>query len=312
MTFLSLVLLPAVASAVVRTEKQQTVSISSGGKLEAPALDPQIAKPTPVVRRVSPRQLLTDSEASMSDSTECIAWHNFSDVRHETFGSNSTAAAAKYDTLIQKTADDPEGHGVYATIHFGDDSIKSIYGQPTDHLLLHLCQACNVSGARCDAAHRAHRATATAAARATAQRAATQRAAAALPEMDTESGTYMVKRQRDGPLSGAKGESVQQGWRPKGESMQQALDEWPGSMSDQKKAHMKQQLDEASASLEMVLKHEHAETAAKRQAAEPAVKRETSCIDSHTACHYWSTTGECKRNPGYMNQACKAACGQCR
>lgn len=35
------------------------------------------------------------------------------------------------------------------------------------------------------------------------------------------------------------------------------------------------------------------------------------CQDSTTACTAWMESGECARNPVYMNQACRRACGQC-
>jgi hypothetical protein len=321
MNIVPLLLLPAIASAVIHTEEQQTVSVSSGGKLEAsvseeaasrtteeiPVAPPpplpsfeafvhaaQGAMPSAVVRRASPKQLLTDSETSTSDATECIAWHNVTDVHHETFGSNSTAATAKYNILIQSDANHPNGIGAYATVHFEDDGIKNVYGQPTDKIRLELCNACSVTGALCVAAYRAHRVAATA-------------RSAALPETDADAGKSMVKRekmQRDGPLTDQKGESMQQSQDDKKEL---------ASMPAQKKETLKQRLDEAAMTLEKVLGHDHAETGVKRHAAQaPAVKRETSCIDGHANCQEWSSIGECNNNPGYMHKVCKAACGQCR
>ncbi|CAD5213175.1 unnamed protein product [Bursaphelenchus okinawaensis] len=35
------------------------------------------------------------------------------------------------------------------------------------------------------------------------------------------------------------------------------------------------------------------------------------CFDGDTACSFWSNTGECEKNPRYMNLVCRKACGRC-
>ena len=37
-----------------------------------------------------------------------------------------------------------------------------------------------------------------------------------------------------------------------------------------------------------------------------------SCVNDHSMCSYWAAQGECKSNPAYMNDGCKAACKKCR
>ncbi len=35
------------------------------------------------------------------------------------------------------------------------------------------------------------------------------------------------------------------------------------------------------------------------------------CADDSKHCGYWSSTGECNNNPGYMHLNCKASCNTC-
>ncbi|XP_052809943.1 uncharacterized protein LOC128238262 [Mya arenaria] len=36
-----------------------------------------------------------------------------------------------------------------------------------------------------------------------------------------------------------------------------------------------------------------------------------ACADTNEHCDYWTKNGECQKNPVYMNQSCKKACGLC-
>eukprot|EP00966_Prymnesium_polylepis_P199204 4615599-Prymnesium_polylepis.1 len=35
------------------------------------------------------------------------------------------------------------------------------------------------------------------------------------------------------------------------------------------------------------------------------------CSDLEENCEYWASSGECSKNPAFMNEACKASCGAC-
>ena len=35
------------------------------------------------------------------------------------------------------------------------------------------------------------------------------------------------------------------------------------------------------------------------------------CVDENANCGYWSSRGECGRNPGYMHEHCKMSCRVC-
>jgi cyclophilin family peptidyl-prolyl cis-trans isomerase len=35
------------------------------------------------------------------------------------------------------------------------------------------------------------------------------------------------------------------------------------------------------------------------------------CVDEHSACENWATSGECDRNPGFMHTACPRSCKTC-
>ena len=35
------------------------------------------------------------------------------------------------------------------------------------------------------------------------------------------------------------------------------------------------------------------------------------CSDNDVKCEEWARTGECKKNPEWMNQNCMKSCGQC-
>uniref|UniRef100_A0A914EAR5 ShKT domain-containing protein n=1 Tax=Acrobeloides nanus TaxID=290746 RepID=A0A914EAR5_9BILA len=43
----------------------------------------------------------------------------------------------------------------------------------------------------------------------------------------------------------------------------------------------------------------------------PAVVSQT-CFNEHECCGTWAANGQCRSNPGYMNQWCKASCSICR
>jgi len=36
------------------------------------------------------------------------------------------------------------------------------------------------------------------------------------------------------------------------------------------------------------------------------------CVDDNDRCEEWASTGECEKNPAYMNDACKLSCKQCQ
>ena len=38
----------------------------------------------------------------------------------------------------------------------------------------------------------------------------------------------------------------------------------------------------------------------------------SNCIDTHPECLHWAERGECKKNPGFMNSGCRAACFACQ
>ncbi|KAK0425739.1 hypothetical protein QR680_009353 [Steinernema hermaphroditum] len=44
-------------------------------------------------------------------------------------------------------------------------------------------------------------------------------------------------------------------------------------------------------------------------AAPPA---QVSCYNEHECCGFWTSSGECQKNPGYMSAWCKASCKKCR
>ena len=36
------------------------------------------------------------------------------------------------------------------------------------------------------------------------------------------------------------------------------------------------------------------------------------CVDAHHDCVAWASIGECQKNPQFMLQQCRAACGACQ
>ena len=43
----------------------------------------------------------------------------------------------------------------------------------------------------------------------------------------------------------------------------------------------------------------------------PTTKPSGNCVDKNQYCGSWAQTGECQKNPAYMNINCKKACGKC-
>lgn len=42
------------------------------------------------------------------------------------------------------------------------------------------------------------------------------------------------------------------------------------------------------------------------------LKEEPPCTDDNEKCEPWADQGECKANPGYMNESCRRACRICK
>ena len=36
------------------------------------------------------------------------------------------------------------------------------------------------------------------------------------------------------------------------------------------------------------------------------------CVDGNDTCEHWASLGECKKNPAYMESACRLSCGVCK